>query len=192
MSSVVATDWRRQFIRYEEGVLRDFRIGDRERQIIQQSDLLVAPVYLQIVGLFDELMSIESSGLVSIDFADFLQHPEFDLLDQHLDNIDIGFFGLGIEDAATIDRIEDLARQHGKLFVVTLGASGSRAFSSNGQFECAAIRVDKVIDTTGVGDAFAAGFLGRYCHGGGIQSSMQHATCLAAEVIQRQGAFQTE
>jgi len=188
----VQADGERQFIRYDEGVLRDFRIGDAERQIIQQSDLLVAPVYLQIVGLFDELMSIESSGLVSIDFADFLQHPEFDLLDKHLDNIDIGFFGLGVEDAATIDRIEDLARQHGKLFVVTLGASGCRAFSGNGQFEYAAIRVGKVIDTTGAGDAFAAGFLGSYCHGGGIQSSMQHATCLAAEVIQRQGAFQTE
>lgn len=187
----VQPDGERQFIRYDEGVLRDFRIGDRERQIIQQSDLLVAPVYLQIVGLFDELMSIESSGVVSIDFADFLQHPEFDFLEKHLDNIDIGFFGLGIEDAAAIDQIENLARQHDKLFVVTLGENGSRAFSGNGKFECAAIRVDKVIDTTGAGDAFAAGFLGSYCHGGDIQSSMQHATCLAAKVIQRQGAFQT-
>ncbi len=179
----------RKFVRYDAGVLGDFRIGDEEKRIIQQSDLLVAPVYLQIVGLFDELMSIRTSGLTSIDFADFLQHPNFELLERHIDSIDIGFFGLSIDDTATIARIKDLAKQHKKLFIVTLGASGSRAYHGDGQFECPADPIDKVIDTTGAGDAFAAGYLSRYCHGHGIRESLESGARLAALVVQRHGSI---
>jgi len=185
----VQADGERHFVRYEEGVLRDFRIGYEERRIIQRSDLLVAPVYLQIVGLFDELMSVGASGLVSIDFADFLQHPDFGLLEKHLAGIDIGFFGLTLADTATIAQIENLARRHGKLFIVTLGADGSRAYHGDERFDCPAVPVDKVVDTTGAGDAFAAGFLGSYCHGGGIPGALQRAAAAAAVVVHRQGAF---
>lgn len=183
----VQADGERNFVSYEEGVLRDFRIGISERQIIERSDLLVAPVYLQIVGLFDDLMSIATSGRVAIDFADFLQHPDFGLLDKYLPHIDIGFFGLGPGDLAAIERIGDFARQHNKLLVVTLGAAGSLALQGDSRFECDAVAVGKVVDTTGAGDAFAAGFLSSYCHGGSVPASMQRAARLSAEVIQRQG-----
>jgi sugar/nucleoside kinase (ribokinase family) len=184
----VQPDGERKFIRYDAGVLNEFRIGDNEEKLIQTADLLVAPVYLQIVGLFDELMSIETSGLTSIDFADFLQHPDFELLEKHVARIDIGFFGLSVDDSETISRIEDLARQHGKLFVVTLGADGSRAFQGDATFDCAAIKVDEVVDTTGAGDAFAAGFLSQYCHGQDVPASLESGANLAATVVQRHGA----
>ena len=184
----VQPDGERKFVRYEEGVLRDFRIGDEEKRLIQKSDLLVAPVYLQIVGLFDELMSIETSGLTSIDFADFLQHPDFALLERHIDAIDIGFFGLTTDDVAAIRRIEELAKQHQKLFVVTLGANGSRAFHGHEQIRCPAVPVDKVVDTTGAGDAFAAGFLSRYCLGHDLDESLKSGATLASMIVQHPGA----
>jgi sugar/nucleoside kinase (ribokinase family) len=185
----VQPDGERNFVRYEAGVLGDFRIGDQERRIIQQSDLLVAPVYLQIVGLFDELMSIRTRGLTSIDFADFLQHPDFELLERHIDAIDIGFFGLSADDVAAIERIEDFAKKHDKLFVITLGADGSRACCGDRQFDCPADPVDKIVDTTGAGDAFAAGFLSRYCCGKDVSQSLISGAKLAATVVQRHGAI---
>ena len=185
----VQPDGERTFVRYDPGVLNDFRIGDKEIQIIQAADLLVAPVYLQIVGLFDELMSIKTSGRMSIDFADFLQHPDFELLEKHVARIDIGFFGLSVDDTATISRIEDLANQHDKLFVVTLGANGSCAFFGDTRFDCPAIKVDEVIDTTGAGDAFAAGFLSKHGHGAGIDDCLQAGSVLAATVVSKQGAI---
>jgi sugar/nucleoside kinase (ribokinase family) len=145
-------------------------------------------VYLQIVGLFDELMSIQTSGLTSIDFADFLQHPDFELLERHMRNIDIGFFGLSIDDTETISRIEELARQHDKLFVVTLGADGSRAFHGSTRFDCPAVTVTEVIDTTGAGDAFAAGFLSQYFYGQDVFESLESGANLGAAVVQRHGA----
>lgn len=184
----VQADGERRFVRYEEGVLRDFDLGGAERKLISDSDLLVAPVYLQIVGLFDKLMSISTAGSVSIDFADFLQHPDFTLLERYVAGIDIGFFGLSVDDREMISEIEKLAAQYHKLFVVTLGAAGSMAFYNHDRFQCAAVTVNDVVDTTGAGDAYAAGFLSRYCHGAGISTSMAAGADLASRAIQVHGA----
>lgn len=177
----------RNFVRYDTGVLNDFVFSQEQRNIIAGSDLLVAPVYLQIVGLFDELLAIETSGLTAIDFADFQQHPDFALLEDNIDRVDIGFFGLSVDDAAATERIASLAARHDKLFVTTLGANGSRAFHGAKQVQCNAVPVGEVVDTTGAGDAFAAGFLSRYCHGAGVDTAMQHGAQLAATTIAKLG-----
>ena len=185
----VENSGEKKFIRYDEGILRDFSFGSEARRIIGASDLLIAPVYLQIVDLFDDLMNIETTGLTVIDFADFLQHPDFELLERHLSNIDIGFFGLSANDLGAIQRIGELAAEHDKLFLVTLGADGSRAYRGHDQFDCPAVPLECVVDTTGAGDAFAAAFLSRYCHGGSIVNSMQHGAALAADVIGKLGSW---
>ena len=179
----------KRFVRYDEGVLRDFRFSREQKNVIENSELMVAPVYLQIVGLFDELMSIETRGQVSVDFADFLQHPDFELLEKYIHRIDIGFFGLTIADNNAMDRIRLLASRHQKLFVVTLGEGGSRSFFNNECFDSPAVAVEEVIDTTGAGDAYAAAFLSRYCHGASIQESMQCGSALAAKVVAQIGSY---
>jgi sugar/nucleoside kinase (ribokinase family) len=182
----------KNFLHYDEGVLRDFSFADNEQKIIAQCNLLVAPVYLQIVDLLDDLLAIETTGITAIDFADFLQHPDFALLDRHIDRIDIGFFGLSLEDAETINRLAELASGSGTLFIVTLGADGSIALDGDKRFECCALPVDKVVDTTGAGDAFAAGFLSRYCHGISVQDALGHGAALAAGVITSIGGYNAE
>jgi fructoselysine 6-kinase len=179
----VEADGEKNFVRYDEGVLGDFVFTAKQRELIGESELLVAPVYLQIVGLFDELMAMKTRGLVSIDFADFLQHPDFRLLEAHIERIDIGFFGLTLDNQSAIDGIRELAALHEKLFVVTLGADGSRAFFRGEQFDCPAANVNEVVDTTGAGDAYAAAFLSGYAHGADIQESMQRGAALAAKVV---------
>jgi sugar/nucleoside kinase (ribokinase family) len=184
----IEADGEKHFVRYDEGVLRDFRFDGGQEALIAAADLVVAPVYLQIVGLYETLLSIETSGKVAVDFADFLAHPDFGLLDKHIDRIDIGFFGLRSTDEATIDALSVRARDQDKLFVVTLGPDGSLVFHGDRRYACAAAPVARVIDTTGAGDAYAAGFLSRWCHGAGIQESMEHGAALAASVVGRLGS----
>lgn len=185
----IEANGEKNFVRYDEGVLRNFSFGAEERKVIAEGELLVAPVYLQIVDLFDDLMSIQTAGLTAIDFADFLQHPDFDLLEQHLDRIDIGFFGLSVTETSAITHIGQLAANHDKLFIVTLGSGGSRAFRGQEIFDCAAMAVDKVVDTTGAGDAFAAGFLASYCHGANVDEAMRKGATLAAKVVGTLGSW---
>lgn len=185
----IRPDGERDFVRYDEGVLRDFSFGADERKLIAASDVLTVPVYLQIVNLFDDLMSIETRGLTAIDFADFLQHPDFGLLERHLDRIDIGFFGLSGTDTDTIAHIGELAAKHEKLFIVTLGAGGSRAYHGREQIDCSAMPVENVVDTTGAGDAYAAAFLASYCHGAGVDESMKKGATLASRVVGNFGSW---
>ena len=110
------------------------------------------------------------------------------MLEDNIDKVDIGFFGLSVDDAAVAERIASLAAKHDKLFVTTLGASGSRAFHGARQVQCDAVPAAEVVDTTGAGDAFAAGFLSRYCHGADVETSMQHGAQLAATVIAKLGS----
>lgn len=179
----------KRFVRYEEGVLRDFRFTGRQKAVIATADLLVAPVYLQIVGLLDELMALPAGGRVAVDFADFLEHPDLSLLDRHVDRLDVAFFGLTANSGAEIESIRERALKHAGLFVITLGPDGSLVFSGNSVFEQPAIAVDTVVDTTGAGDAFAAGFLARWCHGGDIASAMTHGARVAARVVMQQGSY---
>jgi len=178
----------RNFVRYDAGVLSNFVFSQQQRDIIAASRLLVAPVYVQIVALYYELLSVETAGLTAIDFADFQLHPDFALLEDNIDKVDIGFFGLSVDDAAAVERIASLAARHDKLFVTTLGADGSRAFHGARQVQCDAVPVEEVVDTTGAGDAFAAGFLSRYCHGVDVYKSMQHGAQLAAATIAKLGS----
>ncbi len=114
------------------------------------------------------------------------------MLRRHIERIDIGFFGLTTDDPGAIDEIGRLAARHGKLFVVTLGAAGSLAFSGNDRFECAAIAVPTVVDTTGAGDAYAAAFLADYCHGQAIPTAMRRGAALAAKIIGQVGSHQPD
>lgn len=178
----------RDFVRYAEGVLSDFRLGDEARLLVANSDLLVVPVYLQIADMFDDLISIPTRGLTSVDFADFAEHPDFGLIDRCRGNIDIGFFGISAENDTLISALQEYAGDNDKLFVVTLGPAGSIAFHKGDRYECAAIAVQRVVDTTGAGDSFAAGFLSCFCHGNDINESLRTGARHAAAVIQSQGA----
>ncbi|HSN51576.1 MAG TPA: carbohydrate kinase family protein [Woeseiaceae bacterium] len=184
----IRPDGEKHFVRYEEGVLRNFHFTASQRRLIAGSDLLVAPVYLQIVRLFDELMSVGTAGITAVDFADFLEHPDYPLLDRYVDRIDIGFFGLTADDHDAIDAIARRAARHDKLYIVTLGPDGSLACHRNGRVAVPAVPVESVVDTTGAGDAYAAGFLSRWCHGAGIQEAMEHGAALACRVITRLGS----
>ena len=72
--------------------------------------------------------------------------------------------------------------------VVTRGAAGSMAIEDGQRAEIQAAPVDKVVDTTGAGDQFAAGFLAARCRGHGLQRCLESGALAAAEVISHFGA----
>jgi sugar/nucleoside kinase (ribokinase family) len=75
-----------------------------------------------------------------------------------------------------------------RTIVVTRGASGSIAVEDGNMVEIAAAKVDRVVDTTGAGDLFAAGFLAGRCRGRDLRSCLEIGSLAAAEVISHFGA----
>ena len=184
----VMPDGEKDFVRFDEGVLRYFQLDRGDRDVIAASDLRVIAKFQQICDFFESVMAIDNGGVTAVDFSDFAIHPDMSLLDKYINAIDISFFGLSSEDEDLIDLLEQKAEEHHKLFVITLGADGSIAFHGEDSASCAAIPVETVVDTTGAGDAFAAGFLSQYCYGASVSESLSKGASLSAEIIQQTGA----
>ena len=75
-----------------------------------------------------------------------------------------------------------------KLIIITRSESGSVAILNNEITNCESIKVDKVLDLTGAGDLFAAGFLKEYLDKSNIKKCLQTGSKLASQVIQKIGA----
>jgi sugar/nucleoside kinase (ribokinase family) len=72
--------------------------------------------------------------------------------------------------------------------VVTRGAAGALAIERGNRAEIPAAPVEKVVDTTGAGDLFAAGFLAARCRARPLDRCLQAGAQAAAEVISHFGA----
>jgi sugar/nucleoside kinase (ribokinase family) len=72
--------------------------------------------------------------------------------------------------------------------VVTRGADGAIAVSAGQRVSVAAEPIARVVDTTGAGDLFAAGFLHGQAQGMGLERSLRLGALCAAEIISHYGA----
>jgi sugar/nucleoside kinase (ribokinase family) len=85
------------------------------------------------------------------------------------------------------DCIESLSR-HVATLVITRGADGAVAVEKGDRAEMAAAPVGRIVDTTGAGDLFAAGFLAARCRGRELKACLETGAIAAAEVISHFGA----
>ena len=86
-----------------------------------------------------------------------------------------------------LDSINEL-KDINKLIIITRSENGSLAILNNQITNCDSIKIDKVLDLTGAGDLFAAGFLKEYLDKSNIIKCLQTGSKLAAQIIQKIGA----
>ena len=86
-----------------------------------------------------------------------------------------------------LDSINQL-KQLNKLIVITRSENGSLAIIDNEIVNCDSVKVDKVLDLTGAGDLYAAGFLKEYLEKSEIKKCLMSGSILASKIIQKIGA----
>jgi len=79
-------------------------------------------------------------------------------------------------------------KEFNKLIVITRSEKGSLAIQDNEIINCESIKTDKVLDVTGAGDLFAAGFLKEYIENSDIKYCLNTGSKLATRIIQKIGA----
>lgn len=75
-----------------------------------------------------------------------------------------------------------------KLVIITEGEKGSYAYSKQRVYHQEAIKVHKIVDTTGAGDAYTASFLASYIKQESIEKAMLQGALYASTILQRVGA----
>ena len=113
----------------------------------------------------------------------------FDLVNNKLD---ITFANeqeiLSLIEAKSFNEVISFGRQLGKLLVITRGEKGSIAIQKNEVVECNSQKDLKIVDLTGAGDLFAAGFLHGYINSLSTKDSLQKGVDMASKIIQKIGA----
>ena len=95
---------------------------------------------------------------------------------------------LGLTGAEDFEAAVAAAASRVPLLVVTRSEKGALAIEGAARAEVPAEPVDAVIDTTGAGDLFAAGFLTGHAQGRSLEQSLRMGAIAAAEVISHYGA----
>ena len=91
-------------------------------------------------------------------------------------------------DAKSFEEVVNFSKQLNKLIVITRGEKGAVAISGGNVFECSIQKNLKIVDLTGAGDLFAAGFLHGVVNQLSIKESLEKGTEMSSKVIQQIGA----
>jgi len=178
----------RNFTAYEPGVLDRFEIDKHQAAVMEKADLIMTPVYWQIHNVFDAVFSIQTNAVIAVDFSDFSTDPDFELLERYANRINIAFFGLTADQTELIEGLMEIAVRKNILCVITLAENGCMAIADAMIISEKAVPVTNVVDTTGAGDAFAAGFLSTLMHEGNVKDALQYGAKIAARTVQHLGS----
>lgn len=170
--------------------------NDVNSDIITSSEVILLEGYLWDEGdpkkAFDK--AIRSAKKVAMSLSDQFcvdrHKPHF--LNLVKNKLDITFANeqeiLSLIDAKSFDDVISFGKELGKIIVVTRGDKGAIAIKGNEVSECGIKEGLKVVDLTGAGDLFAAGFLHGYINNLSLKDSLEKGTEMSAKVIQQIGA----
>ena len=175
------------------GKISDNDVNENE---IKNSELTLLEGYLWDKGdpkkAFDK--AIESSNKVAMSLSDLfcVERHKNDFLDLVKNKVDITFTNeqeiIALANAKSFDEVISFIKQIKKHVVITRGAKGSVVINNEKVFECAAKTNLNIVDLTGAGDLFAAGYLHGQINNLSIENSLDKATTLSSKVIQTIGA----
>ena len=170
--------------------------NDVNSDIIKKSEIIFLEGYLWDQGepkkAFDK--AINSANQVAMSLSDQFcvdrHKPHF--LELVKNKLDITFANeqeiTSLIEAKNFEEVINFSKQLNKLVVVTRGEKGAVAVNGEEIFESDIQKNLKIVDLTGAGDLFAAGFLHGYINKLSIKECLKKATEMSSKVIQQIGA----
>ena len=170
--------------------------NDVNSDIITSSEVILLEGYLWDEGdpkkAFDKAISSAKKVAMSLSDQFCVDRHKPHFLDLVKNKLDITFANeqeiLSLIDAKSFDDVINFGKELGKIIVVTRGDKGAIAIKGNEVSECGIKEGLKVVDLTGAGDLFAAGFLHGYINNLSLKDSLEKGTEMSAKIIQQIGA----
>ncbi len=138
--------------------------------------------------------AIQNSNKVAMSLSDLFcverHKPHF--LNLVKNKLDITFANeqeiMSLIDTKNFDEVITFSKNLKKLIVLTRGEKGSIAINGDEVVECGIQKNLKIVDLTGAGDLFAAGFLHGIVNNLSTNESLEKGTEMSSKVIQQIGA----
>jgi len=169
---------------------------DIDENAVKNSELIFLEGYLWDEGepktAFNKAMNISKKKAMSLSDLFCVERHKKSFFDLVNNKLDITLANeqeiLSLINAKSFKEVISFGKHLGKLLVITRGEKGSIAIQKNEVVECDSQKNLKVIDLTGAGDLFAAGFLHGHVNNLSIKESLQKGTEMASKIIQKIGA----
>ena len=169
---------------------------DIDENAVKSSELVFLEGYLWDEGdpktAFDKAMKLSKKTAMTLSDKFCVDRHKKSFLNLVNNKLDITFANeieiLSLIDAKNFNEVISFGKQLGKLIVITRSDKGSIAIQKNEVVEYASQKNLKIVDLTGAGDLFAAGFLHGHINSLTIKESLQKGTEMASKIIQKIGA----
>jgi len=169
---------------------------DIDENAVKNCELVFLEGYLWDEGdpkkAFNKAIGISKKVSMSLSDQFCVERHKKSFLDLVKNKLDITFANeqeiLSLIDAKSFDEVISFGKQLGKLLVITRGEKGSIAIQKNKVLNCSSKKNLKVLDLTGAGDLFAAGFLHGYINNLSIKESLEKGTDMSSKIIEKIGA----
>jgi len=178
------------------GIAGKISPDDIDENFIKQSELVFLEGYLWDEGepkaAFDKALTLAKKSAMSLSDKFCVDRHKKNFYDLVKNKLDITFANeqeiMELIDAKTFDDVIKFGKHLNKLLVITRSDKGSVAISGSEVAQCEAQKNLKIVDLTGAGDLFAAGFLSGYSNKISNKGSLQKGTEMASKIIQTIGA----
>jgi len=169
---------------------------DIDENAVKDSELIFLEGYLWDEGnpkkAFNKAINIAKKNAMSLSDQFCVERHKKSFFDLVNNKLDITFANeqeiLSLINAKSFDEVISFGKQLGKLLVITRGEKGSVAIQKNEVVKCESKKNLKIVDLTGAGDLFAAGFLHGHVNNFSIKESLEEGTNMSSKIIQKIGA----
>ena len=169
---------------------------DVDENAIKDSEMIFLEGYLWDEGepraAFNKAINISKKTAMSLSDQFCVDRHKKSFLDLVTNKLDITFANeqeiLSLIGSESFSDVISFGKNLGKLLVITRGEKGSVVIKKDEVVECDSKKNLNIIDLTGAGDLFAAGFLYGYINNLPVKESLEKGTEMSAKIIQKIGA----
>tara|TARA_B100002051_G_scaffold266203_1_gene293064 strand:+ start:654 stop:1583 length:930 start_codon:yes stop_codon:yes gene_type:complete len=170
--------------------------NDVNSDAIRKSEIIFLEGYLWDEGepkkAFDKAISNAKKVAMSLSDQFCVDRHKPHFLELVKNKLDVTFANeqeiSSLIEAKNFEEVVNFSKQLNKLIVITRGEKGAIAIKGENIIECGVNKNLKIVDLTGAGDLFAAGFLHGYVNNLSIEESLNKGTEMSSKVIQQIGA----
>tara|TARA_Y100000389_G_scaffold36151_1_gene30746 strand:+ start:1426 stop:2355 length:930 start_codon:yes stop_codon:yes gene_type:complete len=170
--------------------------SDINTQAVKNSSITFLEGYLWDEGepkeAFNEAINFSNKTAMSLSDKFCVDRHKKNFLELVKNKLDVTFANeqeiLELIDTKNFDDVISFGKKLNKTLVVTRSVKGSIAINEGKVTECESQKNLKILDLTGAGDLFAAGFLHGYINNLSIKESLNKGTEMASKIIQQIGA----